>query len=270
MRNLTQSLTAAVVLAIASPMAMAQSYYDPGSYSNGYSNSYNGSSYGYVQPEVGTVVGVWPIGSRGTQIENVCQAVSRYDNGNRRDSYVYDQYGNRVAVSYRQAGYQGYNQNQGYGYDSNGYNNGYANNGYQGYDGQNYDGQYDRNGQPKDPNRVAGKLLGALVGGALGNQIGHGNGRTATTIVGAVAGGYIGNKIERNGQRRKYGQNYNGNYDYANGSLLRCHNEVKPLGALVGYTVHYTVDGQTYSGRFNQAPRVGSRIRAEGDAQPID
>lgn len=44
----------------------------------------------------------------------------------------------------------------------------------------------------------AGAVLGAVVGGALGNQVGGGNGRTAATIGGAVAGGIAGNKIEQN------------------------------------------------------------------------
>jgi outer membrane lipoprotein SlyB len=43
----------------------------------------------------------------------------------------------------------------------------------------------------------AGAVLGAVVGGALGNQVGGGNGRTAATIGGAVAGGIAGNKIEQ-------------------------------------------------------------------------
>jgi outer membrane lipoprotein SlyB len=39
---------------------------------------------------------------------------------------------------------------------------------------------------------VAGGVLGAVVG----NQIGHGSGRTAATILGAVGGGFAGNAIE--------------------------------------------------------------------------
>ncbi|MER3546346.1 MAG: hypothetical protein C4338_01610, partial [Rhodanobacteraceae bacterium] len=35
----------------------------------------------------------------------------------------------------------------------------------------------------------------AVVGGALGNQVGHGRGRTAATIGGAVAGGFAGHAI---------------------------------------------------------------------------
>jgi outer membrane lipoprotein SlyB len=46
-----------------------------------------------------------------------------------------------------------------------------------------------------------GTVLGALVGGALGNQVGKGDGRKAATIAGAVAGGVIGHNAEKNHRR---------------------------------------------------------------------
>ncbi len=42
-----------------------------------------------------------------------------------------------------------------------------------------------------------GAVGGAIAGGVLGNQIGHGSGRAAATVGGAVAGGVIGNEIEK-------------------------------------------------------------------------
>lgn len=62
-------------------------------------------------------------------------------------------------------------------------------------------------GTVQDINRVrygdrrtsgGGAVLGALVGGALGNQVGSGSGRRAATVGGAVIGGVVGNEIERN------------------------------------------------------------------------
>jgi outer membrane lipoprotein SlyB len=47
-------------------------------------------------------------------------------------------------------------------------------------------------------NSTAGTLLGAVVGGALGNQVGHGGGRAAATILGAVGGAAVGNRIASN------------------------------------------------------------------------
>jgi len=43
----------------------------------------------------------------------------------------------------------------------------------------------------------AGAIIGGVVGGALANNIGQGNGRTLATIAGAVGGGILGNSIEK-------------------------------------------------------------------------
>ena len=48
-------------------------------------------------------------------------------------------------------------------------------------------------------NAAAGTVLGAVAGGLLGNQIGHGGGRAAATILGAVGGGALGNRIAGGG-----------------------------------------------------------------------
>ncbi|MBR8339587.1 glycine zipper 2TM domain-containing protein [Burkholderia multivorans] len=42
-----------------------------------------------------------------------------------------------------------------------------------------------------------GAIGGAAAGGLLGNQFGHGNGRTAMTIIGALGGGLAGNQVEK-------------------------------------------------------------------------
>ncbi len=43
-----------------------------------------------------------------------------------------------------------------------------------------------------------GTAAGAVIGGLLGNSIGHGDGRGIATILGAVGGGVAGNAIEHN------------------------------------------------------------------------
>ena len=44
---------------------------------------------------------------------------------------------------------------------------------------------------PAQKNSVVGIGLGALVAGALGSQMGSGDGKTLATIAGAVGGGYV-------------------------------------------------------------------------------
>ena len=47
-----------------------------------------------------------------------------------------------------------------------------------------------------------GAVLGAIIGGALGNQVGKGDGRKAATVAGAVIGGAIGNEAEKDQRSR--------------------------------------------------------------------
>lgn len=56
----------------------------------------------------------------------------------------------------------------------------------------------------RDHRLGGGTVLGAIVGGALGNQVGKGDGRKAATVAGALAGGAIGHSIEKEGRRSSY------------------------------------------------------------------
>lgn len=51
-----------------------------------------------------------------------------------------------------------------------------------------------RKGKPSG----VGAVGGAVAGGVIGNQFGHGNGKAAMTVLGAVGGGVAGNEIEKN------------------------------------------------------------------------
>jgi uncharacterized protein YcfJ len=53
----------------------------------------------------------------------------------------------------------------------------------------------------QDKNRVAGKGIGAVLGGVLGHQVGGGNGKKVATVLGAVAGGYAGDRVQNNMQK---------------------------------------------------------------------
>ena len=66
------------------------------------------------------------------------------------------------------------------------------------------------NGQGSySPNRSgAGTVIGAVVGGLLGNTIGAGSGRAAATVLGATAGAVVGNNVARNSDRGGYNASY--------------------------------------------------------------
>ena len=87
----------------------------------------------------------------------------------------------------------------------------------------------------KAPGPGVGAVAGGVLGAVLGNQVGHGNGRTAATILGAVGGGFAGNAIE--------------------GKMRR--ETVYQVGVRMQDGSHRTVE-------VANAPSLGSRVTVEG------
>ncbi len=95
-----------------------------------------------------------------------------------------------------------------------------------------YDRDYERNicdycGTVRSISRVSDRgrrhnngaiILGAVIGGALGNQVGSGDGRRAATVVGAIAGGAIANNASRD---RDYGRDHDYDRGRRGGSHFR-------------------------------------------------
>jgi hypothetical protein len=187
-----------------------------------------------------------------------------YDNGNSR----YDNSGNGPRSDYAQVirvesigGRYGNQYGDQYGSNlrqecwneqTNGYENGY----YRDDSGRLYRGDGRRNSS-------GGTLLGALIGGALGNQVGKGQGRTAATIGGAVIGGAIGNSVARNNDH--YDQ-----YQDNSGVVRRCRTVSDYNGdqGVGGYNVTYRYAGQTYHAVTNYNP--GRTMRVVVDVRPQD
>ena len=74
-------------------------------------------------------------------------------------------------------------------------------------------------------------VLGALVGGVLGNQVGKGHGRDAATVVGAVVGGFAGDNIA--------GNNRQGQVQLAPQQVQRCHTVTEVQSRITGYGVAF-------------------------------
>ena len=108
-----------------------------------------------------------------------------------------------------------------------------------------------------------GTVIGALIGGALGNQAGKGDGRKAATIGGAVIGGMIGNNIDKNNNAYEYRDN--------SGVVRRCRTVVDYDNGneqIEGYDVTYRYAGQTYQAFTSYRP--GRTMRVVVEVRPQD
>jgi uncharacterized protein YcfJ len=104
-------------------------------------------------------------------------------------------------------------------------------------------------------NTTGATVLGAIVGGALGNQVGKGDGRKAATVAGAVAGGAIGHEIA---------ENHDGStYECPSGYI-----QEQQTQRVVGYDVEYTYKGDHYMSRLPYDP--GNHLRVRVSVVPDD
>jgi len=99
---------------------------------------------------------------------------------------------------------------------------------------------------------TGGTVAGALVGGALGHQVGTGDGRSAATVAGAVLGGALGHRLATNTVPE----------GCRNGELERTERRI------AGYDVEYQYQGQTYMSRLPVDP--GNRVRVRVTVTPDD
>mgnify|MGYP002781039680 CR=1 FL=1 len=100
----------------------------------------------------------------------------------------------------------------------------------------------------RDEHRVAGTLLGAAIGGVLGNQVGGGDGRKIATVVGAVGGGYAGNRVQDRIQKS----------NTVTTTERRCETVYDRREVTRGYDVTYSYAGRTETVRMDHAP--GERL----------
>lgn len=107
-------------------------------------------------------------------------------------------------------------------------------------------------------------LLGAIIGGALGNQIGKGDGRKAATIAGAVIGGAIANDESHRPRYRDAGGRYVRDYEQ------RCdvRTDYQRQERVVGYDVAYDYHGRIYHTRTDHHPGDTIRVAVQVAAVP--
>jgi uncharacterized protein YcfJ len=119
-------------------------------------------------------------------------------------------------------------------------------------------------GPPRARNAGGSTLLGAVIGAAIGNQIGHGDGRRAATAAGAIIGAGVGNNAA--GRRNGYDQPpppraY---------TVQRCETQYREdvQQRVDGYRVTYVYQGRR--GVTELPYRPGDRIRVRVDVSPAE
>ncbi len=117
----------------------------------------------------------------------------------------------------------------------------------------------DRRGSGGDP--TGGTVLGAIVGAALGNQVGKGDGRRAATIAGAVVGGAVGRNIDQNN-----GSDPRGSEERIE-KRCRVIEESFEERRIMGYEVEYRYRGDVFVSRLDYDP--GERLRVRVLVEPV-
>lgn len=108
----------------------------------------------------------------------------------------------------------------------------------------------------QQPNSGAGGVVGALAGGAIGNQIGHGGGRAAATILGVVGGALLGDRIESNNSVAQV-QN-----------VQTCSTQTAYENRTMGYNVVYEYAGKQYNVQLpnDPGPTIALQVTPAGDS----
>ena len=104
-------------------------------------------------------------------------------------------------------------------------------------------------------------LLGAVVGGLVGNKIDGGHHRAAGTAIGALVGGAVANDVTRH--RRRPGYSYP-----VDQQRCEVRTEYRYEEDLTGYDVTYRYKGEVYHTQTQSHP--GERLRVQVSVVPVE
>ncbi len=127
--------------------------------------------------------------------------------------------------------------------------------------------------RPEQHRSSSGVVVGSLIGGVIGNQLGRGHSsksRTGATIAGAIIGGAVGNEARGNPSRHRRPQTVQrpGAPIYQNVEVERCKrvSESRLEQRLQHYDVTYSYKGRTFTTRTKRDP--GSQIELQVSVAP--
>jgi len=102
-----------------------------------------------------------------------------------------------------------------------------------------------------------GAVIGGVAGALLGNQLGHGHGREATTAIGAVFGALAGNDIANRDRADSYEQ--------VPREVAECRVVNDVQSRIVGYQVTYEYRGQQFTTLMHDRPGAYVPVRVSVD-----
>ena len=107
-------------------------------------------------------------------------------------------------------------------------------------------------------NDTTGTVVGALVGGALGNQVGGGNGRKAATAAGLIGGGLIGRRIDENNNPPKA----------VHTTQRKCKTVHDTHEEVVAYDVEYRYRDEVHMARMERDPGPKWKVKETTVIEP--
>jgi uncharacterized protein YcfJ len=114
-----------------------------------------------------------------------------------------------------------------------------------------------------------GTVLGAVIGGVAGHQVGSGRGNDAATAAGAVIGGLIGNQVDRDqGRVGPGGQRTEVERVPVDRQVERCRTVNEVREATIGYEVRYEFGGRQFTTRMDRDP--GRMLRVSVNVVPLE
>lgn len=118
-------------------------------------------------------------------------------------------------------------------------------------------------------NSYTSEVVGAIVGGAVGNQFGKGRGRDAMTVAGAALGATVAHDLDRRDQRRFQAADRRDQRRFQTADR-RCKVVEHANGSqeLLGYRVKYRYDGQTFWTRTRRHPGDWVPVEVTIDPKP--
>ncbi len=109
-----------------------------------------------------------------------------------------------------------------------------------------------------------GTVLGAIVGGVAGHQVGRGRGNDAATAAGAVVGGLLGNQYDRDRDAPPVTEVERVPVER---DVQRCRTVDEVREATVGYDVRYEYRGRQFTTRLPQDP--GRTLPVQVEVRPL-